>query len=61
MFNFTDMNFGQPEAAGFKGPYLPEAAECLSCGLCVSACPTYRLFGTEEETPRRRVRTLSNL
>ncbi|MEQ1531099.1 MAG: 4Fe-4S dicluster domain-containing protein, partial [Methylococcales bacterium] len=38
------------------GPYIPDASECMRCGLCVSTCPTFRLFQIDEETPRRRIR-----
>ncbi|MDP3390130.1 MAG: (Fe-S)-binding protein [Methylococcaceae bacterium] len=43
------------------GPYIPEAGECMRCGVCVSSCPTFRLFQIDEETPRRRIRTLSKV
>ncbi|MDO8845082.1 (Fe-S)-binding protein [Methylicorpusculum sp.] len=43
------------------GLYLPDAAECMRCGLCVSQCPTYHLFQTYEESPRGRVRTLDKI
>lgn len=43
------------------GPYIPEASECMRCGQCVSSCPTFRLFQIDEETPRRRIRTISKL
>ncbi|MDD4915491.1 MAG: heterodisulfide reductase-related iron-sulfur binding cluster [Methylococcales bacterium] len=63
MFDFMDMDFnGQTEdvAAG-GGPYIPEARDCLNCGMCVGGCPTFRLFQIEAETPRRRIRILSKL
>lgn len=59
MFEFMD--FEPAEASNSSGPYIPDADECLRCGLCVSACPTFRLFEIDEETPRRRIRTLSKL
>lgn len=61
MFDFMDMDFGAADSASSSGPYLPEASDCLRCGVCLGGCPTYRLFRCEEETPRRRVRTLSKL
>lgn len=44
-----------------SGPYIPNAGECLRCGICVSSCPTFRLFQLDEETPRRRIRTISKI
>jgi glycolate oxidase iron-sulfur subunit len=62
MFELMDRGFDESVATiEFNGPYIPEASECLRCGLCVSSCPTFRLFQIDEETPRRRLRTLSKL
>lgn len=64
MFDFMDMDFNASgevgEPAG-SGPYIPEAGECMRCGMCVSSCPTFRLFQIDEETPRRRIRSISKL
>ncbi|MGY6274764.1 (Fe-S)-binding protein [Methylomonas sp. MgM2] len=62
MFDFMDMDFnvsGGMDATG--GPYIPDAGECMRCGMCVSTCPTFRLFRIDEETPRRRIRSLDKL
>ena len=64
MFDFMDMTFdGMGSEAGMPtaGLYIPDAGECMRCGMCVSSCPTFRLFQIDEETPRRRIRTLSKL
>ncbi|MGZ5599977.1 MAG: (Fe-S)-binding protein [Methylobacter sp.] len=55
------MNYDEPVAELGSGPYIPEAGECMRCGVCVSSCPTFRLFQIDEETPRRRIRTISKI
>ncbi len=61
MFEYMDMDFSEPEGQTVSGSYIPDAGECMRCGMCVSSCPTFRLFQTDEETPRSRIRTLSKI
>jgi len=61
MFDFMDMDFDEPGAPIGSGPYIPDAGECMRCGICVRSCPTFRLFQVDEETPRRRIRTISKI
>jgi glycolate oxidase iron-sulfur subunit len=61
MFDFMDMAFDAPTLPEQGGPYIPDAGECMRCGMCVSACPTFKLFQIDEETPRRRIRTISKI
>lgn len=63
MFDYMEFDCDEPIATMSEstGPYIPEAGECMRCGVCVSSCPTFRLFQIDEETPRRRIRTLSKI
>ena len=42
-----DNRFGKP------GKY--DVKQCVHCGLCLEACPTYALFRTEMDSPRGRI------
>ena len=61
MFDFMDMGYDEAAESMGSGPYIPDAGECMRCGICVSHCPTFRLFKIDEESPRRRIRTLGKL
>jgi glycolate oxidase iron-sulfur subunit len=35
--------------------YRQKLNQCIHCGLCLQACPTYAVFGTEMDAPRGRI------
>jgi glycolate oxidase iron-sulfur subunit len=43
-----------PPIAGLN-PVYEDYARCIHCGLCLNACPTYRLWNLEADSPRGRI------
>jgi glycolate oxidase iron-sulfur subunit len=61
MFDFMEDYTSDDTIYPQNGLYIPDASECMRCGLCINSCPTYKLFRIEAESPRSRLRTIDKI
>jgi glycolate oxidase iron-sulfur subunit len=50
-----------PNALDPGGHLAAAAADCVHCGFCLPACPTYSLWGEEMDSPRGRIHLISQV
>ena len=44
-----------------SGRLAATADDCVHCGFCLPACPTYQLWGEEMDSPRGRIHLISQV
>src|SRR5580700_6851424 len=53
---------GAVPPAGDEADHLREVIkDCVHCGFCLPACPTYQLWGEEMDSPRGRIHLITQI
>jgi glycolate oxidase iron-sulfur subunit len=48
-----------PDVLDPTGELRSTASDCIHCGFCLPACPTYQLWGEEMDSPRGRIHLIT--